>query len=174
VRLFVALAPPSDVLAHADRAVAPVRERWPDVRWVPSERWHLTLAFYGEVPDEKVAGTERMIERRLAGDRSLASLELRLRGAGQFSRRAVWLGVDGEVLALRRLARAVTFERRPYRPHLTVGRLRGGSDAAGAVESLSAYEGPAWVSTTVHLVRSRLGPRPSYDDVAVFQLERRP
>ena len=171
MRLFVALAPPSEVLAHADRAVAPVRERWPDVRWVPSERWHLTLAFYGEVPDEKVAGTERMIVRRLAGH---ASLELRLRGAGQFSRRAVWLGVDGEVLALRRLARAVTFERRPYRPHLTVGRLRAGSDATGAVESLSGYEGPAWVSTTVHLVRSRLGPRPSYDDVAVFQLERRP
>lgn len=171
MRLFVALAPPPEVLAHADRALTPVRERWPEVRWVPAERWHLTLAFYGEVPDEKVAGTQRMLERRLAGH---TSLELRLRGAGQFSRRAVWLGVDGEVLALRRLARAVTCERRPYRPHLTVGRLRGGVDAAEAVETLAAYDGPAWVSSTVHLVRSRLGPQPSYDDVAVFPLPRRP
>jgi 2'-5' RNA ligase len=171
VRLFVALEPPAEVVDHADRALGPVRERWPDVRWVPSARWHLTLAFYGEVPDAKVAGTQRMVERRLAGH---GPVELRLRGAGQFSRRAVWLGVDGEVPALRRLARAVTFERRPYRPHLTVGRLRGGVDAAPAVESLAAYEGPAWVSTTVHLVRSRLGPRPAYDDVAVFPLDRRP
>ncbi|MGH8892642.1 MAG: RNA 2',3'-cyclic phosphodiesterase [Actinomycetes bacterium] len=171
MRLFVALAPPREVLDDADRALAPVRERWPDLRWVPSTRWHLTLAFYGEVPDAKVAGTAEMLVRRLAGH---APVELRLRGAGQFSRRALWLGLDGEVSGLRRLARAVTFERRPYRPHLTVARLRGGVDAAPAVESLSAYEGPPFVASTVHLVRSRLGPLPAYDDVAVFTLDHRP
>lgn len=171
MRLFAALEPPPGVRAHADGALEPVRGRCPDVRWVPPGRWHLTLAFYGEVPEGKVAGTERMLERRLAGH---AALELRLRGAGQFARRAVWLGVDGDVPALRRLARAVTLERRPYRPHLTVGRVRGGVDAGPAVEALGAYEGPPWVASTVHLVRSRLGPQPSYDDVAVFPLDHRP
>ncbi|HEU5241008.1 MAG TPA: 2'-5' RNA ligase family protein, partial [Ornithinibacter sp.] len=38
------------MLAHADAALAPVRAANPDLRWVPPERWHLTLAFYGEVP----------------------------------------------------------------------------------------------------------------------------
>ena len=160
MRLFVALRPPAEVLAHANAALAPVRAAHPDLRWVPPERWHLTLAFYGEVPDEKVDGTVAMVERRLRDARPCA---LSFAGAGQFSRRALWLGVSGEVDLLRATARAVTFERRPYRPHLTVARLRGGVDAAGAVESLTTYAGPVWTAGTVHLVRSRLGPSPSYD-----------
>lgn len=168
MRLFVALAPPPEVLDHADRALAPVRMRWPDLRWVPSSRWHLTLAFYGEVPEENVGGTADMVARRLAGH---AAVEVRFRAAGQFARRALWLGVDGDVPALERLARAVTFERRPYRPHLTVARLRGGADAGPAVEALSTYDGPQFVASTVHLVRSQLGPAPAYDDVAVFPLD---
>jgi 2'-5' RNA ligase len=167
VRLFVALRPPAEVLAHADAALAPVRVAHPDLRWVPPERWHLTLAFYGEVPDDKVDGTVAMVERRLHGH---LPCTLSFAGAGQFSRRALWLGVAGEVDVLRATARAVTFERRPYRPHLTVARLRGGVDAAGAVESLTTYAGPVWTAGTVRLVRSRLGPSPSYDDVAAWTL----
>ncbi len=171
MRLFVALEPPAEVRAHADAALAPVRERWPDLRWVPPQRWHLTLAFYGEVPDGNAAGTAEMVARRLAGHRAV---ELRLRGAGQFGRRALWLGLAGDVPGLRRLARAVTFERRPYRPHLTVARLRGGADAGPAAEALSTYDGPPFVATAVHLVRSRLGPSPAYDDIAVLPLDPRP
>ena len=167
MRLFVALRPPAEVLAHADAALAPVRATHPDLRWVPPERWHLTLAFYGEVPDEKVDGTVAMVERRLRDARPCA---LSFAGAGQFSRRALWLGVSGEVDVLRATARAVTFERRPYRPHLTVARLRGGVDAAGAVESLTTYAGPVWTAGSVHLVSSRLGPSPKYDDVATWTL----
>jgi 2'-5' RNA ligase len=167
----VGLRPPLEVLDDADRVLEPVRGRWPDLRWVPPARWHLTLAFYGEVPDENVPGTADMLARRLAGH---TAVELRLAGAGQFGRRALWLGLAGEVPALRRLAHAVTFERRPYRPHLTVARLRGGVDASPAVAELSSYDGPPFVATTVHLVRSRLGPAPAYDDVAVLALDGRP
>ena len=170
MRLFVALRPPAEVLAHADAALAPVRMAHPDLRWVPPERWHLTLAFYGEVPDGKVEGPHgvvAMVERRLRGH---PPCTLSFAGAGQFARRALWLGVAGEVDTLRATARAVTFERRPYRPHLTVARLRGGVDAGGAVESLTTYAGPAWTAGTVHLVRSRVGPSPRYDDVATWTL----
>lgn len=171
MRLFVAFTLPPEVLSHADSALAPVRDRWPDLRWVPPGRWHLTLAFYGEVPDHKAAGTVAMLERRLAGH---GAVSLRLRGAGVFGRRALWLGLAGELAALRRLAGAVTFERRPYRPHLTVARLRGGVDARQALAALATYEGPPFVARTVRLVRSRPGPSPTYDDMAVFALDHRP
>ncbi len=166
MRLFVALRPPAPVVAHADAALAEVRSAHPDLRWIPPERWHLTLAFYGEIPDEKVDGTVTMVERRLRGH----PCELAFQGAGQFARRALWLGVGGEVDALRATARSVTFERLPYRPHLTVARLRGGVDAAGAAARLDSYVGPVWVADTVHLVRSRLGPSPTYDDIASWPL----
>ena len=167
MRLFVALRPPPAVIAHADAALEPVRRAHPDLRWVPAERWHLTLAFYGEIPDDKVDGTVTMVDRRLRG---CDPCELAFRGAGVFTRRALWLGVGGDLVGLKGLARSVTFERRPYRPHLTVARLRGGVDAGPAAESLASYDGPVWTAGTVHLVRSHLGPAPTYDDVAVWPL----
>ena len=167
MRLFVALRPPPEAVAHADTALEPVRREHPDLRWVPAHRWHLTLAFYGEIPDEKVEGTVAMVDRRLRGH---GPCDLAFHGAGSFTRRALWLGVDGDVGALKALARSVTFERRPYRPHLTVARLRGGVDAGPAVESLTAYDGPVWTAGTVHLVSSHLGPSPTYDDVATWPL----
>lgn len=168
MRLFVAVRPPGVAVDHADGAVAPVRARHPDLRWVPAQRWHLTLAFYGEVPEGTVDGVRAMVERRVAG---AGQLRLQLAGAGEFTRRAVWLGLAGDVERLRALARSVTLERRPYRPHLTVARVRGGVDAGPAVAELAGYVGPAWTADAVHLVRSRLGPAPAYDDIATWPLQ---
>ncbi len=171
MRLFVALRPPSDALAHAGAAVDAVRAVEPGPRWVPPERWHLTLAFYGEVADGDLAGVHRRIDRAVA---RATAMTLRLRGAGSFPRRAVWLGVDGDVQELRRVAAGVSREPRTYRPHLTVARLRGDTDPAAAVAALSSYDGPPWPAEAVHLVRSHLGPHPRHEDVASWPLRPRP
>ena len=165
MRLFVALTPPAAVLADVDAALAPARALQPELRWIPVERWHLTLAFYGEVPDESLDGIIAMVERKLS-DRPLPGpVELRFSGSGQFSLRALWVGLDGDVDRLRTLAKSVITDRRPYRPHLTVARLRGGQDATRAAELLSSYAGPLWTADAVHLVRSFLGPQPRYETV---------
>jgi 2'-5' RNA ligase len=166
VRLFVALSPPATVLADVDAALGPARSLQPDLRWIPVERWHLTLAFYGEVPDESLAGVIEMVGRKLARRTLSGPVGLRFAGSGQFSRRALWIGVDGDVARLRALAKSVTTERRPYRPHLTVARLRGGQDATRAAELLSSYAGPLWTADAVHLVRSFLGPKPRYETLS--------
>jgi 2'-5' RNA ligase len=172
VRLFVAVRPPAKALGHAAAAVAVVRASHDGPRWIPPERWHLTLAFYGEVPDADVDKVVGRLDRRL---RDGADLQLALTGAGAFSRRAVWLGVTGDLAPLRALARVVARDRgRPYRPHLTVARLRGDTDPTAAVVALSAYAGPGWTAGAVHLVRSRLGPTPTYDDIASWPLTPRP
>jgi 2'-5' RNA ligase len=172
VRLFVAVRPPAGALGHGAAAVAAVAAVHAGPRWVPPERWHLTLAFYGEVPDGRVASLVARLDRRLRGAEDLT---LALAGTGAFSRRAVWLGVTGDVEGLRGLAAAVAREPgRPYRPHLTVARLRGDTDPAPAVAALSAYAGPRWSAAALHLVRSRLGPAPAYDDIASWPLTARP
>jgi 2'-5' RNA ligase len=167
VRLFVALQVPAEVAGHADRALEPVRAAYPGLRWVPAQRWHLTLAFFGEVADASVEDVVARVGRRCRGH---GPLELRLAGSGRFSRRALWLGVAGDVDRLRALARAVAYDPAPYRPHLTIARLRGDVDPVPAQAALAGYAGPAWVAGTVHLVRSRLGPAPSYADVATYPL----
>jgi len=164
VRLFVAVAPPPDVLADVDAALGAVRGLQPELRWIPRERWHLTLAFYGEVPDASLAGVADMVGERLSRGPD-GPLELFFAGAGQFARRAMWVGVDGEVDQLRRLAKAVNTDRRPYRAHLTVARLRGGHDASPVVAAMTSYAGPRWRVGAVHLVRSFLGPQPRYETV---------
>ncbi len=65
MRLFVAVRPPAEALAHAASAVAAVRAAHEGPRWIPAERWHLTLAFYGELPDAEVGKVVDRLDRRL-------------------------------------------------------------------------------------------------------------
>ena len=150
MRLFVALRPPPD-------AVADLRSRLPTWPSAP-ERWHVTLAFLGDAQPETV---HEALQVRLSGR---PSFDLRLQGSGCFGRNGpVWVGLGGDVAALRELAAegaaaaraaGVVLERRAYRPHLTVGK-RGHPDPA----LLTAYEGPLWRAREVELVRSDVGRR---------------
>lgn len=167
MRLFAAVRPPPAALAHAAAAVEAVRAREPGPRWVPPQRWHLTLAFYGEVPEDRVGPLQARLDHALAG---AAAPTLALRGAGAFRRQVLWLGVTGDVAALRGLAAGLDPDARPYRPHLTVARLRGDPDPTSALAALSAYAGPPWVAAQLHLVRSHLGPEPRYEDLASWPL----
>lgn len=148
MRLFVSLRPPPEAVADL-RARA---QRWPS----PPERWHVTLAFLGDAEPEPV---HEALARRLRGRPAFG---LRLEGSGSFGRNGpVWVGVGGDLPALRELAgrvaaaageAGVELERRSYRPHLTVGK-RGHPDPA----SLADYRGPTWRAREVELVRSDLG-----------------
>lgn len=52
MRLFAAVHPPAGVLAHLETALASVRGgEGRGLRWTPPEGRHITLAFYGEVPE---------------------------------------------------------------------------------------------------------------------------
>ena len=149
MRLFVALRPPA-------AAVADLRARRP--RWPSApERWHVTLAFLGDVGDAAPVHAE--LAQRL---RARPCFDLRLEGSGTFGRNGpVWVGVDGDLPALHDLAAqvrdavtdaGVVLERRTYRPHLTVGKRGRPSPAR-----LAAYRGPSWRAHEVELVRSDLG-----------------
>jgi 2'-5' RNA ligase len=167
VRLFVAVVPPAEATDDLDRATAPVRAAWPELRWIPTERWHLTLAFYGEVADGDVARIER---RGLRATKGAAALDLRFAGAGHFGDRVLWVGVQGERDGLRALAAGLATDGRPYRPHLTVARARPGADPRPAATMLSPYDGPAWRAAEVVLFRSHLGPKPTHEPLTRWPL----
>jgi 2'-5' RNA ligase len=134
--LFAAVWPPEDVLDHLDLALGAVRRTLPGdgagpVRWSARETWHLTCAFYGDVPDGRAAELAGALGRVASGS---APYRLRLRGAGVFSHRTLWVGVGGDTAAQQALAHAAVAagERVDARPddrpreraHLTIGRVR--------------------------------------------------
>ena len=138
MRLFAAVWPPADVLDHLDLALASVRGAPAGtssaVRWSARENWHLTVAFYGDLPDGAVPGLAADLADLAAG---IEPYELALRGAGVFSHRTLWVGVGGDLETQRAVthgcveagesAGGVTDNRPRDRPHLTVGRVRPGS-----------------------------------------------
>ncbi len=166
MRLFVAMLPPVEVLAHLDEHIDGVRSARPDLRWSPFDRWHLTLEFLGECGPHEV---DRQLERWDRRARRGRPMDLRLEGAGAFPHpfmaRAVWAGIGGELDVWRRVA---AFDQQP---HLTLARTRERTDLTGLVDELARYRGPSWQATTVTLIESRLGrPGPHYQPVEHFSL----
>jgi 2'-5' RNA ligase len=167
VRLFVAIDPPAEALAALDAELGPTRAVAPHgLRWTRPEQWHLTLAFLGEVPDELVPGHTSAHAQKV-GD---APKSLRHAGGGSFGDRVLWVGLAGDVHALRTLAESVAgaaraagveAEEKAFRPHLTLARAgREHADLRPAAAELAQVVGPPWDVAAVQLVHSRLGAGP--------------
>jgi 2'-5' RNA ligase len=181
-RLFVAFTPPEEVAEHLRAAVAPLQSRHSELRWTPASMWHLTLAFFGDVAHGRVDALQARLSRA-AGRHG--GVPLRFRGAGAFSRPAratlLFAGVEAPLPALEALSASclaagrrvgLDLEDRPYRPHLTLARVKGRrpADVRAAVEELRDYRGPEWLGSSVSLVRSHLGPDPRYETLNSWPL----
>lgn len=127
MRLFAAVETPPEIGEGLIRR----QQGLPGARWRPLEALHITLRFFGEIP-ENVAGD---LDAELAAI-TAPPFELQLEGVGSFGEgrdvHAVWAGVR-ESEPLRRLAgrcesaaqrAGLKGERRAYRPHVTLAYLR--------------------------------------------------
>jgi len=179
MRLFAAVMPPTAEVVALDDAIG---DRDPELRWVPSHQWHVTLVFCGEVAETSVAD---LVERLRRAAARTAVFPLRLTGGGTFPTqparaRTLWAGLDGDVATLSRLAErcaaaarrsGITLEDRAFRPHLTLARARRGSvDVREHVARLSSYEGKPWRVATMRLVHSTLGNVVRHETVAELPL----
>ena len=157
-RLFVAAWP-------SDQAIAYLRslphDGWVNVRWMPEDNWHVTLAFLGEAEIDAVM-------RRLARGRygaATAELARRLRVMGPNS---LVVPVDGlDQLAAE--VRTHVFDeapRRAFHGHLTVGRSIGKRPISGRTTTGQVATACAFDVTEIALVRSTLSPEGArYDTV---------
>jgi RNA 2',3'-cyclic 3'-phosphodiesterase len=139
MRLFLALNIEAQVRQRCYAATAALRTAGPDVRWVDEGKLHLTLKFLGDQPETLVTGLAPVIDAAAGRSRVM---DLSLGGIGAFPNfrrpRVVWLGVtpdpklellhnDVEV-ACEKLGLSV--EGRPFRPHVTLGRVESGDGKA--------------------------------------------
>jgi RNA 2',3'-cyclic 3'-phosphodiesterase len=170
-------------LAVAQSALPPqLTAMHPDLRWVPPQNWHLTVTFLGNVPEQRRADLTARLARAAARH---PWLSLRLSGAGHFGPRVLFVGVTGDVAPLRGLAASVSaaarrakvpVDDRPYRPHLTLARVRGTASLRDLAAALASYDGPTWSADAIDLMESRPsaapGHPPSYVSQARFVLGR--
>lgn len=169
-----------------EAALAVLRARLPEgeLRWVPPAQRHLTLRFFEDLPEGRVADVR---DAAAAAAAASPGFWLELHGVGCFPTRGaakvVWAGCSAGREALVALAGALSrelsgrgfpAEARPFAPHLTLARSRSprGSRAAAAAVRPEASEvlGRVRVESLV-LVRSTLGSGPPrHDVIATFPL----
>jgi len=141
------------------------------VKWVEEENLHLTLKFMGDLSDEQVLMTSRILHSAVNG---FEPFEFELRGIGTFPRsrapRIVWVGVKDEAEILSKLAGRLEEslepvgakkEPRKYVPHLTIGRVRGTRGAGRLLDKVSknrSYEGGTQRVERLTFMRSDLTP----------------
>lgn len=153
-RAFLAVVPPPAPRAWVESAAHAAELIAPDLRWSHPEQRHLTVKFFGAVPDsgslaEFVA--DSVLPR--------APFTLTLGGGGAFpnARRAsvLWLGVRDGGDALAALAAPFADDDRPFRAHLTLARTSRGRDLRPIVAALNALApSPAWTVEDVVLFDS--------------------
>jgi 2'-5' RNA ligase len=167
MRLFAAVPLPETGRSECAKVLAEARASgWP-VRWVKDDLAHITLKFFGEVAPERLDVIAEAVQAAASGAEPMS---LRLQSLGAFPTfrrpRVVWLGVEApptlELLKDRveRFAEGIGFppEGVPFRPHVTLGRVREGQRLPhGALESCAIEaEGVPFVADTVVLFESSL------------------
>ena len=122
----------ADLRRHAERLAPRAR-----ISWVDPDRAHLTVRFIGEVDEVKAHAIEEVLRQQI----DIAPFELTVAGLSAFPPRGrprvLWVGLTMGLDAMMQLERQITLrlqqahvpaDEKPYRPHLTLARIR---DAGG-------------------------------------------
>lgn len=198
MRLFTAIYPPAEAIAHLTARVAGLRlaaasAAGTNVRLADPTHAHLTLAFLGEVDPARLSDVRQALGLAADGARAVVAAGqggppvLRLGGGGRFGwgrGTVLWVDVRGDVsglVALADVVRAalatarVPYDDKPFRPHLTIARpgdRMTHDDIEADLAALDSYLGPPWPATELVLAQSRPGSPSRYHRLAAWPLRR--
>jgi len=147
---------------------------------------HVTLAFLGQTPDERLADVTAAAE---AAANDVTAFDVELDRSGRFPPtgrpRVIWLGIGagapnlltlGERVRAELGRRTIGFDNKPLRAHVTIGRVREDVDLVDAraiAASVEAMRLPhlRFRADSVVVFESRLSPRgPKYTSRAAMPL----
>jgi RNA 2',3'-cyclic 3'-phosphodiesterase len=120
------------------------------IRWTDINPSHITLSFLGDTTEAQVDVVRRSLKNRLSG---FGEFEVRIGGVGFFGTawepRVLWIGVEmtDQLNALHLAVKSAVLDagmvpdNKPFRPHLTIGRVRRFSGRDGIKDLLSQISG---------------------------------
>ncbi len=172
VRAFVAIDLDPGLKSAVGDLIRRLEAARADIRWTKAGGFHLTLMFLGDI-DETQSGRVMTALGEVAGRHRPFALRLKGTGAfpGERNPRVLWVGVAaGPELAelqddLEKALESEGFarEERPFKPHLTLGRVKGrGRPLERLMAELAAHGRDDFGGMTVHklsLFESLLRPR---------------
>ncbi len=171
IRTFVAFKLPANIISAIRQVQDEIAAYRFKAKWVHPAKIHLTLKFLGDARADSIGKIGEAIQRSTKG---CSPIELRAKGIGVFpgiSRaRVVWVGIKGETDLLRKLQEALqnelsqigfAREKRSFKGHLTLGRLKKRPDPKAllkAIEDVGGFESEPFTADRVILFKSDLKP----------------
>lgn len=151
-----------------------------DVKPIPKENIHFTLLFIGEVESSLIENVKTKMEGFV-----FTPVNLRLHRTGHFPGggriNVIWIGVEkkaeekmtkihNDIVA--RLDGIVPFDRKPFRAHLTIARVKSGRNREQLIKLITEHADDEFgeeTLDTLKLKQSSLTPSgPIYTDIAEF------
>ena len=171
IRTFIALELPDQIIDSISRIQERLQPYGFKVRWVRPQNIHLTLKFLGNI--QKVQ-TEKISQAIFESAHGFAPISIAAKGIGAFPSikrpRVIWVGLAGQINQLQQLqktldeklaANGFPKEKRKFKGHLTLGRVKNKIDPKRlleAVKEFAGFESEPFVTDTVALFKSELRP----------------
>ncbi len=137
MRVFTAIPIPETLQEKIILDTAPLRGRYPGLKWVSQQALHITLNFLGEIEAERVP---KVLEQMQLIKPMFKAFRLEFSGLGVFPRRGparvVFLNPQSGIEECRNLQRTLSGhlaafappERKKFKPHLTLARVKSQSE----------------------------------------------
>ncbi len=185
IRTFLAIEIPKEILEQFERVQYRLgRSMTGVIRWAKPGSIHLTLKFFGNIAERDIRNITDALQAKAP---ALGPVPVSIGTLGVFPNlsrpRVLWVGMTEGVKELAALqaqietaleAQGFTREERPFRPHLTIGRMKAERRIDGldkAIEDHKGFAAGAFTATEMILFRSDLKPTgPVYTPLAKFKL----
>ena len=160
-RIFIAVnVHPGPVLLKTTAAIKALLAS-ESIKWTELANTHLTLAFLGDTEEKRIMILSKMLREKCSG---FGEFSFTLAGTGVFKNfrdpRVIWAGIrSSEQLA--KLSQTINsglaendfpVEERPFKPHLTLGRIRSIKDPENLKSVIDRYIETEFQTITVNEV----------------------
>ena len=171
IRIFIAIEIPSSIKEKISDFQEELKKEHARISWVKPDNIHITLKFLGNVTEDKIDAIGNAVEIAVA---QIKSFQIEITNVGAFPNyekpRVIWVGAQSESDLLKITAKQIDnelhqlgfeLEKRSFKAHLTLGRVKGLHGIDGVINKLKQGQGFKGGSFKVHeivVMRSDLKP----------------